>query len=302
MQVSSAQSVPATTPDARATKTARARAAAGSSPADRSPSGRRSSASAIATASRTAAMGGRTSSRRIGSDLVTSRSRPSCDRSRRREPPRSSTRGRAGSGRQARCRGNPIARGEPRVSSRAVAASSNARATSVRLRTSAEARARLADGSAAIAATAAAARASDAASRTTPAQLVMAPWSAARRAAVLAWLSATAGAVDRSLERKTRPTATSRRRADGYGPGEALCTAASPSSDSRPARAPVASGASRPDRMASTQRAPNTMPSRSEFEASRFAPCTPVQATSPAAQRPGSAVAPSRSTSTPPDT
>ena len=52
--------------------------------------------------------------------------------------------------------------------------------------------------------------------------------------------------------------------------------------------------------MASTQRAPKTMPSSSEFEASRFAPCTPVQAASPAAQRPGSAVAPSRSVSTPP--
>ena len=38
--------------------------------------------------------------------------------------------------------------------------------------------------------------------------------------------------------------------------------------------------------------APKTIPSSREFEASRFAPCTPVQATSPAAQSPGSAVAP----------
>ncbi len=43
-----------------------------------------------------------------------------------------------------------------------------------------------------------------------------------------------------------------------------------------------------------------TMPSSSEFDASRLAPMTPLQATSPAAQRPGSDVAPSRSATTPP--
>ena len=65
--------------------------------------------------------------------------------------------------------------------------------------------------------------------------------------------------------------------------------------------APVGSGPSPPPRIASASRAPNTMPSSSELEASRLAPCTPVQATSPAAQRPGRAVAPDRSVSTPPD-
>ena len=44
----------------------------------------------------------------------------------------------------------------------------------------------------------------------------------------------------------------------------------------------------RPASIASTTRAPNTMPSSSEFDASRLAPCTPEQATSPAAHRPGS--------------
>ena len=56
-----------------------------------------------------------------------------------------------------------------------------------------------------------------------------------------------------------------------------------------------------PRRDASARRAPNTMPSSSELEASRLAPWTPVQATSPAAHNPGSAVAPHRSVSTPPD-
>ena len=39
--------------------------------------------------------------------------------------------------------------------------------------------------------------------------------------------------------------------------------------------------------IASAARAPNTSPSSSELLASRLAPCTPVQATSPAANRPG---------------
>ena len=39
--------------------------------------------------------------------------------------------------------------------------------------------------------------------------------------------------------------------------------------------------------IASPARAPNTAPSSSEFDASRFAPCTPVRATSPTAYRPG---------------
>ena len=67
------------------------------------------------------------------------------------------------------------------------------------------------------------------------------------------------------------------------------------------AHRPGGTGPSSPSRMASARRAPNTIPSSSELEASRLAPCTPVQATSPAAHRPGSAVAPDRSVSTPPD-
>ena len=43
------------------------------------------------------------------------------------------------------------------------------------------------------------------------------------------------------------------------------------------------------------------MPSSSELEASRLAPWTPVQATSPAAHSPGRAVAPDRSVTTPPE-
>ena len=54
-------------------------------------------------------------------------------------------------------------------------------------------------------------------------------------------------------------------------------------------------------RSASASRAPKTIPSSSELEASRLAPCTPVQAASPAAQSPGSAVAPHRSVTTPPE-
>ena len=65
--------------------------------------------------------------------------------------------------------------------------------------------------------------------------------------------------------------------------------------------APLASGTPAPDGMRSARRAPNTMPSSSELDASRLAPCTPVQATSPTAHSPGSAVAPPRSVTTPPE-
>ena len=59
-----------------------------------------------------------------------------------------------------------------------------------------------------------------------------------------------------------------------------------------------------PPRIALPARAPNTNPSSSELLASRFAPCTPVHAASPAANRPGTptAAAVSGSTSTPPMT
>src|SRR4051794_14884342 len=43
-----------------------------------------------------------------------------------------------------------------------------------------------------------------------------------------------------------------------------------------------------------------TSPSSREFEASRLAPCTPEQATSPVAERPGTSVRPCRSVATPP--
>ena len=45
-----------------------------------------------------------------------------------------------------------------------------------------------------------------------------------------------------------------------------------------------------------------TRPSSRELEASRLAPCTPEQATSPVANRPGSDDCPSRSVATPPET
>ena len=73
------------------------------------------------------------------------------------------------------------------------------------------------------------------------------------------------------------------------------------SSPSTARSAPLGSGLRAPDGMRSARRAPNTMPSSSELEASRLAPCTPVQATSPTAHSPGSAVAPHRSVTTPPE-
>ena len=48
-------------------------------------------------------------------------------------------------------------------------------------------------------------------------------------------------------------------------------------------------------------RSANTNPSSNEFEASRFAPCTPVPATSPHAYRPDTVVRPRRSVCTPPE-
>ena len=74
---------------------------------------------------------------------------------------------------------------------------------------------------------------------------------------------------------------------------------ASPPSTTR--SAPLASGPSWAEAIRSAKRAPKTMPSSSELEANRLAPCTPVQATSPTAHNPGSAVAPHRSVTTPPE-
>ena len=78
----------------------------------------------------------------------------------------------------------------------------------------------------------------------------------------------------------------------GRGPGGGTRT---------PRKTPVSSGWSLPRRMASMVRAPNTNPSSSEFDASRFAPWTPEQAASPQAHNPGSVEAPSRSVQMPPD-
>ena len=51
---------------------------------------------------------------------------------------------------------------------------------------------------------------------------------------------------------------------------------------------------------ASAERAPITSPSSRLLEASRFAPCRPVRATSPAAYNPGTVVRPLVSVTTPP--
>ena len=53
--------------------------------------------------------------------------------------------------------------------------------------------------------------------------------------------------------------------------------------------------------MSSAIRRAKTSPSSSELEASRLAPCTPVQAASPHAYRPGIEVRPRRSVRTPPE-
>ena len=53
--------------------------------------------------------------------------------------------------------------------------------------------------------------------------------------------------------------------------------------------------------MSAAMRSAKTRPSSRELEASRFAPCTPVQATSPQAYRPGTVVRPCRSVRTPPE-
>ena len=73
-------------------------------------------------------------------------------------------------------------------------------------------------------------------------------------------------------------------------------------SGAMPRSTPVAFGpVACPATIASTARAANTRPSSSEFDARRFAPCTPEHAASPHAHRPGSVVAPSRSVHTPPE-
>jgi hypothetical protein len=62
----------------------------------------------------------------------------------------------------------------------------------------------------------------------------------------------------------------------------------------------AAAGGSGSVTAASAARRPNTKHSASEFEASRLAPCSPVQADSPIAYRPGSDERPSMSVAIPP--
>ena len=64
--------------------------------------------------------------------------------------------------------------------------------------------------------------------------------------------------------------------------------------------APVGAGPSEPAMIDSASRAPNTMPSNSELEGNRLAPCTPVMATSPAANRRSMLVVPFASVTAPP--
>ena len=64
--------------------------------------------------------------------------------------------------------------------------------------------------------------------------------------------------------------------------------------------APVGRGPSTPRSIASTTRGPNTMPSSSELDASRLAPCTPLQPPRPPPTARAATTAPSRSATTPP--
>ena len=88
--------------------------------------------------------------------------------------------------------------------------------------------------------------------------------------------------LGRVVGRRRRPAARSGRavRMPPIAPG--LVDA-----EHRPHR-PGRSAPTTPRSIASTARGPNTMPSSSEFDASRLAPCTPVSAASPAAHRPSS--------------
>ena len=74
-----------------------------------------------------------------------------------------------------------------------------------------------------------------------------------------------------------------------------------PRRDSSPATAGVVPGTPcRSSLACSAARRPKTSPSSSEFEARRFAPCKPVQETSPMARSCGTEVAPMKSVTTPP--
>ena len=141
----------------------------------------------------------------------------------------------------------------PRLSSRAVAAAIKARATSTRLASSPGAGRHGGD-------LVRGRGASEAAVRTTPAPAVMARCSSSRP------LTGSAGLLaDPRGGRGGREPAHADLPRLGRRPGRRTGR-----------RAPVGPGPSLPESTASTARAPNTMPSSSEFEASRLAPWTPV--------------------------
>ena len=123
----------------------------------------------------------------------------------------------------------------------------------------------------------------DSALRTTPAPRVMA------RCRHVARVWSTSGAVDDASAPVPRRTTAAR-----VGQGGGADAVAGAVCRRRRGGRRVASGPLCPAGMRSARRAPNTMPSSSELEASRLAPCTPVHATSPTAHRPGSALAPRR--------
>nr|BFF20157.1 hypothetical protein GCM10025730_36780 [Promicromonospora thailandica] len=128
-----------------------------------------------------------------------------------------------------------------------------------------------------------------------------------------AWGSATTSAARWASERTAprRSSTSASDRADRITPAPPEVTfwtrdraAAATSADppGRSAGSPCGSfPASNRSTTSRAAREANTMPSSSEFDASRLAPCTPVQATSPTAYRPSTDDRPSRSVTTPPE-
>ena len=244
--------------------------------------------------------------RRGASDPILSR--PARERgpgSAARCAPDAGRRGKGGIETRARSRGSPTGHGSPRVSSRAVAASSSARATSVRLRTSAAARstpeASSASDSRRLRPRPARARTRRGRRRprwsSLPGALCAAPRPWCRRPErSRPARTASPGCCDphrQSTTSANRDRACGSRSALGDGPDGRLGAGrrARPSPPGR--RVPKGS------RRRIGRRRPSPPEASSKQAGWRREPR--VQATSPAAQRPGSAVAPSRSTSTPPD-
>ena len=267
-------------PASRATNAAPSPATSGGSNAEvRSPSGVRSSARARATASTTADRGGSSTTH---VSLPTRRARTAgvaCD-----EPQPDVLVVALGRSRPRAC--------APRLSSAGAARPPQHRRPDAARGFAAPSTPWLADRALQLAATDAAPRCNGLGERRSP-RLSDTPASARSSSAATARAGRRFGSVARLVEQR----------------GDRLGTRRPPADDARPrpddrastARmAPVGSGSRFPRSMASTTRVPNTMPSSSEFDASRLAPCTPEHATSPAAHRPGRTAAPSRSVTTPP--